>query len=266
MDFASMNVKALRAACKDARISYGSLDTAGMRTALEAHAAHAAHAAQEAKDLLIAQVGTLDADALAALGEFGLGTDGETAMCPHCGINHKDNGCTTPDDMGVNEEQDRTLHQLGSQHAEHACMGCGGEWGAVRPPYVAPTSKPTGATGTGLKIEKDRVARNGVKRPSVGGLCRAVWDWCDAQVAAGVQPTSKGVKAHALVAGWNGNNATIELYQWRKWSKPTADELAALAAAPAPAEGGAAPQGEGDTTAPQGQEDVAVQQDAASAA
>lgn len=261
MDYASMNAKALRAACKDARISYGSLDTAGMRTALEAHAAQvAAHAAEVLQNM----VGTLDAEALAALGENGLGEDAEHAVCPHCGINHKDNGYTTPDDMGANELQDRTLHQLGSQHAEHACMGCGGEWGPVRPAYVAP--KTSTATGTGLKIEKDRVARNGVKRPSVGGLCRAVWDWCDAQVAAGVQPTSKGVKAHALVAGWNGNNATIELYQWRKWSKPTADELAALAAAPAPQEGGAAPQGDADTTAPQEGDVAAPQQDAASAA
>lgn len=42
MDYQSINVKALRAACKAARISYGSLDTAGMRAALEAHAAQVA--------------------------------------------------------------------------------------------------------------------------------------------------------------------------------------------------------------------------------
>lgn len=252
MDYASMNAKALRAACKGARISYGSLDTQGMRDAL------VAHAAQAWEDAIAAQIGMRgrwSEQSLLAMGEFGSGVSAETAECPHCGINHIDNGHLTPDDEGMVDAgggmamgAGKTLHQMGLQHAEHACMGCNGEWGQVRAPYVAPKAATGTATGTGLKIEKDRVERNGVKRPSVGGLCRAVWDWCDAQAALGLPPTGKGVKAQALVAGWNGNNATIELYQWRKWSKPTQEEGIVLA------------------TAPQEQDPAAPQQDATIAA
>jgi hypothetical protein len=73
-------------------------------------------------------------------------------------------------------------------------------------------------TSSGLKIEKDREERNGVKRPSAGGACRAVWDALDAVVAEGKTPTAKDVKALAEANGWNPNNASIEFYQWRKFN------------------------------------------------
>lgn len=62
-------------------------------------------------------------------------------------------------------------------------------------------------------IEKDRPKQNGVTRPSLGGMCRAVWDFCDAN--SGV--TIADVKAEAAKRGWNTNNASIEYYQWRKF-------------------------------------------------
>lgn len=67
------------------------------------------------------------------------------------------------------------------------------------------------------KIEKDREERNGVKRPSAGGLCREVWDFCDAQHTADSVPTVKSVKLEAEARGWNSNNASIEYYNWRKF-------------------------------------------------
>ena len=73
-------------------------------------------------------------------------------------------------------------------------------------------------TSSGLKIEKAREERNGIKKPSVGGQCRAVWDALDDMVAAGTQPTAKQVKAMAEGRGWNPNNASIEFYQWRKFN------------------------------------------------
>lgn len=73
-------------------------------------------------------------------------------------------------------------------------------------------------TSGGLKIEKAREERNGIKKPSVGGQCRAVWDALDDMVAAGTQPTAKQVKALAEERGWNANNASIEFYQWRKFN------------------------------------------------
>jgi hypothetical protein len=73
-------------------------------------------------------------------------------------------------------------------------------------------------TSKGLKIEKDREQRNGVKRPSAGGACRAVWDELDAAVQRGTPHTVKTIKLHADCNGWNVNNAAIEFYQWRKFN------------------------------------------------
>lgn len=79
----------------------------------------------------------------------------------------------------------------------------------------APAPQPT---GTGLKIEKDRPEQNGIKRPSAGGKCRAIWDALDAyREETGELPTSKVVKELAADEGWNPNNASIEFYQWRKF-------------------------------------------------
>lgn len=84
------------------------------------------------------------------------------------------------------------------------------------PAAPAPKAEPK---TTGLIIEKNRPEQNGVKRPSAGGLCRAVWDACWAhQAATGTPPTAKEVKAIAETNGWNPNNASIEYYQWRKFN------------------------------------------------
>lgn len=95
---------------------------------------------------------------------------------------------------------------------------------------AAPTVE---ATGTGLKIEKDRPEQNGIKRPSIGGKCRAVWDACDEMVAAGTPPTAKDVRAIAEANGWNPNNASIEFYQWRKFNGITGRQPKKVEAAPA---------------------------------
>lgn len=80
---------------------------------------------------------------------------------------------------------------------------------------VATTEAP--ATGKGIKIEKNREERNGVKRPSTGGMCRAVWDLLDEVREMGIMPTAKHVKTLATEHRWNQNNASIEFYQWRKF-------------------------------------------------
>src|SRR6478609_6991300 len=65
------------------------------------------------------------------------------------------------------------------------------------------------ATGSGLKIEKDRPEQNGIKRPSAGGRCRAVWDALDAYRAETKElPTAKVVAELAADEGWNPNNAS----------------------------------------------------------
>ena len=86
-------------------------------------------------------------------------------------------------------------------------------------PAAPEAATPEQPTGTGLKIEKDRPEQNGVKRPSIGGKCRAIWDALDEYRAeTGELPTSKTVKELAADSGWNPNNASIEYYQWRKFN------------------------------------------------
>jgi hypothetical protein len=134
--------------------------------------------------------------------------------CPHCEI-HLSNGVMDFDSLVETAGSFKAAFE--SQQHEWSCMGCGGEWGAeiTEAPAQAPAAAPT---GTGVKIEKNREERNGVKRPSVGGMCRAVWDFCDAhQAANGAAPAVKDVKAAAETNSWNANNASIEYYLWRKF-------------------------------------------------
>lgn len=90
---------------------------------------------------------------------------------------------------------------------------------AIEAEVAPPTPAAALATGTGLKIEKDRDEQNGIKRPSIGGKCRAIWDALDVHAeTTGDDPTAKDVKAMAADHGWNPNNASIEFYQWRKFN------------------------------------------------
>lgn len=68
-------------------------------------------------------------------------------------------------------------------------------------------------------IAKERPTAHGITRPSPGTKCGDVWDACDTLAeqhggAANVTPAM--LKAWATAQGANVNNATIELYQWRK--------------------------------------------------
>jgi hypothetical protein len=184
-NFDSMGKVDLRAACKSAGIKgYGKMTVNEMRHALYANAAKSV------------DVNKLDEN----------GVDGH---CPHCGIN-LDNGVATYADI-----LDSNKEGAADMKRDIVCLGCGGEWGAE----VVRHSTADRHTGTGLKIEKNREERNGVKRPSVGGKCRVIWDFLDAVYQGGkVMPTSAMVKEAAENNGWNPNNASIEFYQWRKFN------------------------------------------------
>ncbi len=60
----------------------------------------------------------LTAAQLLVLGFDGVGT-AEEPKCPHCAINHEDNGYS--------------YHEVETPHEEfeHSCLGCNGEWGAA---------------------------------------------------------------------------------------------------------------------------------------
>lgn len=138
-------------------------------------------------------------------------------LCPHCGI-HLSNGLLHVDDEVANGDGAtyRSTRDQAFLEGEYNCMGCGGHFGE---PATFEEPKADAHTGTGLKIEKDRPEQNGIKRPSAGGKCRAIWDALDEYRAeTGELPTSKTVKELAADFGWNPNNASIEYYQWRKFN------------------------------------------------
>lgn len=93
----------------------------------------------------------------------------------------------------------------------------------VEPEATEPTVRSSVST-KGHKIEKDRAIQNGVQIPSIGTVCRTVWDTLTTMVAANVEagsdavPTAKDIKAVAIAQGWNLNNASIEYYRWRKFN------------------------------------------------
>ena len=59
----------------------------------------------------------------------------------------------------------------------------------------------------------ERVEQNGVKRPGPG-KCLEVWEYLDQH--GNMKP--KDLQPVAEARGWNINNASIELYQWRKFN------------------------------------------------
>ncbi len=73
--------------------------------------------------------------------------------------------------------------------------------------------------GSGLKIEKDREEQNGVTRPSIGGVCRKIWDFCDNWTANhdNTIPTVRQVKEKAEAVGWDLTTSSIQYYTWRKF-------------------------------------------------
>jgi hypothetical protein len=98
--------------------------------------------------------------------------------------------------------------------------GIGATLGAVATNPTPAATRSAPAARTAYNIEKNRPEQNGIKRPSAGGLCRAVWDAMDAQreTNAGDTPTTQQVRDLALMFNWNINNAMIEYYQWRKYN------------------------------------------------
>jgi hypothetical protein len=94
---------------------------------------------------------------------------------------------------------------------------------ATEPAAASPAPAQAEQATKGLRIEKDREERNGVKMRSTGGACRQVWDALQSMMlhdeATGVAsiPTVADIKKLATEKGWNVNNASIEYYQWRKF-------------------------------------------------
>lgn len=101
--------------------------------------------------------------------------------------------------------------QLGNNGAERRAEDKGGS--------KRTTDKPAGEK----KTRVPPVIQNGVRQPTVGTVCREVWDELDRirTEQSGTPPDSKQVKKLAEDKKWNANNASIEFYQWRKFNNIT---------------------------------------------
>lgn len=92
-------------------------------------------------------------------------------------------------------------------------------WKAMEAPAPAAEGAPADAVVTTSKPKKaaapkvERVEHNGVKRPGPG-KCLEVWEYLDQH--GNMKP--KDLQPVAEARGWNINNASIELYQWRKFN------------------------------------------------
>lgn len=73
---------------------------------------------------------------------------------------------------------------------------------------------------SGYKIEKDREERNGIRKPSAGTTCRAIWDELDnlsADLPGNQVVPIKQWKARASELGFDPTTTTIQYYKWRNF-------------------------------------------------
>ena len=61
-----------------------------------------------------------------------------------------------------------------------------------------------------------RAEQNGVKQPSVGTICRQIWDHCDTVYEAGDMPKAKAVRSWGA-GRLDDTTMTIQFYRWRKF-------------------------------------------------
>lgn len=174
---ASMGKEALRQAMRDAGLSYSKLNNDGMRAALVAH--YTVEAEVEVEVAAPASVNPFanmfaPAPAVAATGTKYV--DGKKV-----------------DPAAPVAKEDRKPRARVEK--------------APAPVVPRPSLK-------GLKVQKEREVRNGVKRHSVGTVCDNIW------LAFDANPTIKAGELAALADanGWNRTNVACEFYAWRKFN------------------------------------------------
>jgi hypothetical protein len=197
-NYNEMGRQELRSACKAAGLTnYSKMTVGSMRDAL------VAKEESSTRKYYVKKAETMNLALLDVTGVEG--------HCPHCGIDLDNGWCDYSSMLSTNQKA------AGAMQREFVCLACNGEFG----PMIQRKAKqvPSAPKSVGVKIEKVREERNGVKRPSAGGKCRAVWDALDAYKAEEKEvPTASVAKLIAEDEGWNVNNMMIEFYQWRKFN------------------------------------------------
>lgn len=203
--FSDMGKEELRAACRTAGISYSKLNNDGMRAALVAHYAPSEEGVHikltestDAKNARLADE-ALEAEPVVAGPNFFGALLGKVAPPAFTGNSIKavDGKIVNPDSEQADAEK-----EVRAPRPKRV----------KTPPPVVPR-----ASYKGLKIQKERLVQNGKKRPSVGGVCEAVWCVFDKMHAEGKLCRADELPAIADAHGWNRNNVTCEYYAWRKF-------------------------------------------------
>lgn len=201
----SQGKQALRDLCRTFAIKYGKLDNAGMRNALAARIASELAAFPSST-----ATGEHSDDASAVNGNTCTGTDDpataaqsddDEELFPTVGGSTLSSllgftGQVQPDPKNVTLVVDGKRVEPGKTDAEKSEAGN------------------TRHHASGYKIDPVRPERNGVKRPSTGTLCGAVWEYLDENPAS----TAKEMVAIAADRNWNRTNVLCELYNWRKFN------------------------------------------------
>ncbi len=166
--------------------------------------ADAATAAEEAA--VLANYPMAKPEQVVQISNLSLPKSGQEGNCPHCGKSTRGGDNVTEfAEMSPGSQRD-TDHQF-------TCNQCAGEWG---PKVDKPkTARAKSGSSNGLKIEKDREARNGVSRPSAGGKCRGIWDELDAM---GVDVAAKDARAKLVPQGYDKTTVMVQFYRWRKFN------------------------------------------------
>jgi hypothetical protein len=224
IQFALMGKEELRAACRAAGISYNKLNNDGMRAALIA--AEIADAAENESFTPCGQV--LPREKLRGTSPPSVVVD-EKALLKE--------GMRENTEADAEDEADSAVsaNVFGSMFGApvRPAAECGqlrkvvdgkvssGETKTVkvvtpRAPVAAKVPAPVLAKviRKGYKIQKDREERNGVKKPSEGGLCYAVWDKLDKSLNV----KASDLQAIADANGWNRTNVLCEFYNWRRFN------------------------------------------------
>lgn len=202
--FDTMGKEELRAACRAAGVSYSKLNNDGMRAALRAAAVIAAEAAQDEREIEAYNNGEpsgesemTDEDgayysAPIAANPFAALTGGVVAPVAATGVKFVDG-------KKYEEPTDQSAKVIRPRAAKTPA------------PLVAPVVR------KGYKIDPTRPVQNGVKRPSVGTVCEAVWSVFDGMHASETGLCAADLPVIADAHAWNRTNVACEYYTWRKF-------------------------------------------------
>jgi len=98
------------------------------------------------------------------------------------------------------------------------CHHCSTTYSITTGRVIPQAGKTRPNASKGYTIQKEREEKNGVKRPSEGTICGAVWSAFDAIVTQRGEVVSADIPVLATANNWNKNNVSCEFYAWRKFN------------------------------------------------